>query len=269
MSGFDAGWLDLREPADRTARSATLLNAIAHHYKDRPQVTVIDLGCGTGAMMRALAGYLPAQQHWHLMDNDAGLLAAAPARSRPALPATMTWQTRQADLQQELESVLAQPADLVTLSALLDLVSIEWMERLADLLATTRRPVYAALNYNGRNACEPADPFDDTVFAAFNAHQLGDKGLGRAMGPTASSLTSEALAARRFNVRLDDSDWQLGGDQKTLQAAIVRGWHQAAVEQGEPDRHELDAWLQRRLDHLTSGNARLVIGHQDIWALPP
>jgi SAM-dependent methyltransferase len=268
MSNFDAAWLDLREPTDRQARSATLIDEIARHFQGRSQITVVDLGCGTGGTMRALAPHLPRQQHWHLVDIDARLLAAVAARNHGALPATIEWRTQQADLLRELETVMAQPADLVTLSALLDLVSIEWMERLADLVAAAGRPIYAPLTYNGRNACEPTDPFDRAVMTAFNAHQRGDKGFGRAMGSMAAARTTERLAARQFNVRLGDSDWQLGDGDATLQAAVLRGWHEAAVEHDVLGRQELDAWLQRRLEHLHGGHARLTIGHRDIWAWP-
>jgi hypothetical protein len=268
MSGFDAGWLDLRAPADRRARDTVLMEEIARHFRGRPQITVVDLGCGTGAMMRALAPHLPRQQHWHLVDNDPRLLGAVAECNRDALPATITWQTQQADLQQDLETIMAEPADLVTLSALLDLVSIAWLERLADLAAAKQRPVYAPLTYNGRNVCEPADPFDSAVMTAFNAHQRGDKGFGRAMGSMAPARTTERLATRQFNVRLGDSDWQLGEGDTALQAAVLHGWHDAAVEHGVLERQELDAWLQRRLEHLRGGKARLTIGHKDIWAWP-
>jgi hypothetical protein len=268
MSGFDAGWLDLRAPADGRARSTVLMEEIARHFRGRLQITVVDLGGGTGAMMRALAPHLPRQQHWHLVDNDSRLLAAVAERNRDALPATISWQTQQADLQRDLETVMAEPADLVTLSALLDLVSIEWLERLADLVAAAGRPIYAPLTYNGRNACDPADPFDDAVIAAFNAHQRGDKGFGPAMGPMAAARTTERLAVRRFNVGLGDSDWQLGDDDRALQAAVLHSWHEAAAEHGVLERRELDAWLQRRLERLQGGKARLTIGHKDIWAWP-
>ena len=49
------------------------------------------------------------------------------------------------DLERDLEAALDGPADLVTTSALLDLVSDAWLNRLAIEAAARRLPVYAAL----------------------------------------------------------------------------------------------------------------------------
>ena len=54
------------------------------------------------------------------------------------------------DLARDLEAALDGPVDLVTTSALLDLVSDDWLERLAIEAAARRLPVYAALSYDGR-----------------------------------------------------------------------------------------------------------------------
>jgi hypothetical protein len=45
---------------------------------------------------------------------------------------------------------LARWLDLITTSALLDLVSADWLERLTVEAAARRLPIYAALTYQGR-----------------------------------------------------------------------------------------------------------------------
>ncbi len=271
MSAFAAQWLDLREPADRRARNAGLMAAVARHFNDRAQITVTDFGCGTGATMRALAAHLPARQSWRMVDNDPDLLAAIEQCCRGLLPTTqaIAWQPHHADLQDDLEAIMALPADLVTLSAFLDLTATAWLERLADAAAAHRRPVYATLIYNGRIACEPLDPFDAQVLLAFNSHQRRDKGFGAAMGPLASDQAIERLAARHFNIRHADADWVLDGNDAVLQEQLVQGWYQAACEQDVLDRRELDRWLVRKLESVRAKHVRVTVGHTDIWAYPP
>jgi hypothetical protein len=210
------------------------------------------------------------QQRWHMVDHDRGLLAAIEHRCHGQLPATpaIAWQPHHADLQADLEAVMARPADLVTTSAFLDLASIAWIERLAHTAAAARRPVYAALIYDGRIACEPADPFDAQALLAFNAHQRRDKGFGPAAGPLAASRTSDLLVARGFTVRRATADWSLGEDDALLQEEFVQGWHRAACEQDALDRRALDRWLARRLESIRAGHSRIVVGHSDIWAYP-
>ena len=270
MSAFTAQWLDLREPADRRARNGDLMAAVASCFSDRTQITVTDLGCGTGATMRALAPYLPARQNWRMVDHDPDLLAAIGQRCRRLLPTTqaIAWQLHHTDLQHDLEAIMALPADLVTISALLDLTSIAWLERLADAAAAHRQPIYTTLVYNGHIACEPVDPFDAQVLLAFNAHQVRDKGFGRAVGPLASARATERLAARHFNIRHADADWVLDGNDAVLQEELVQGWYQAACEQDVLDRRELDRWRVRRLESAREKHARVTVGHVDIWAYP-
>ena len=143
---FSAGWLELREPYDRRARNAEVIDAVVAALADRPSVTIADLACGTGSTFRALSPRIKARQNWRLVDNDLSLLARAPHRRRPDINVV----TVPIDLNRDLEAALDGPVDLVTTSALLDLVSDEWLERLAVEIAARRLPVYAALSYDGR-----------------------------------------------------------------------------------------------------------------------
>ena len=63
---------------------------------------------------------------------------------------------RPIDLTRDLELALDGPLDLVATSALLDLVSQEWLDRLVVEAAARRLPVYAALTYNGHIDLDPA-----------------------------------------------------------------------------------------------------------------
>ena len=99
----------------------------------------------------------------------------------------------------DLEAALDGPIDLVTTSALLDLVSAEWLERLVVETAARRLPVYAALSYDGKIALSPQDPFDSDIVAAVNRHQHGDKGFGPALGPEAAADCHRAVQAGRLH----------------------------------------------------------------------
>ena len=119
----------------------------------RFSVRIVDLACGTGSALRALGPRLAARQNWRLADNDLDLLAAR----RTCLRQGRTISTVALDLTRDLEAALEGPVDLVDTSALLDLVSETWLERLAvgDRVARSIS-VYAALSYDGRIELAPA-----------------------------------------------------------------------------------------------------------------
>ena len=84
MTGFSAQWLALREPADHRARDVSLRDKVVHDLdhlaRVRPgPINLVDLGCGSGSNLRALAPHLPMTQHWTLVDYDPALLSAAKA----------------------------------------------------------------------------------------------------------------------------------------------------------------------------------------------
>ena len=160
MSGFSIQWLQLREPYDRAARNRTVLEAVSAVFRDQPSIAVVDLACGTGSTLRATAQYLPGRQYWRLVDNDLGLLAQASMLARP--PDRIV-AAKPVDLMRDLELALEAPLDLVTASALLDLVSAPWLDRLIEETAARRLPVYAALGYDGTISFEPNEPGDQEV----------------------------------------------------------------------------------------------------------
>ena len=142
MSGFSADWLTLREPYDLNARNLTVIDAAAASLEPLSSVRVVDLACGTGSTMRALSPFLPARQSWKLIDNDLSLLARA--KATPVARNTAI-NVIPLDLNRDLEAALDGAVDLVATSALLDLVSESWLDRLDLEVLASRRPDNAIL----------------------------------------------------------------------------------------------------------------------------
>lgn len=265
MTGFSADWLTLREPFDIRARNASILDAVAASLATFPSVQIVDLACGTGSTLRALSTRLPNRQHWKLVDNDLGLLGRATAAQRPdgvvvtGIPL---------DLNRDLEAALDGPVDLVTTSALLDLVSESWLERLAVEIAARAIPFYAALSYEGTIDLAPRDPLDATVIAAINTHQRTDKGFGRALGPAAADAAIARFKSLGYSVRHGRSDWVIGPQDQDMQNEILAGWAHAAREIDALTLSETAAWLTRRRDFVAAGRASLRVGHVDVFAAP-
>lgn len=272
MSDFDATWLALREPADAAARSVALEATLARALAGLAgTLECVDLACGTGANLRRLAPRVPGPQRWRLVDSDAALLAEARRRCkglRDAVGAPVEVEFVQADLAAADLDACCAGAALVTASALLDLVSAAWLDRLVAAIARGRSVALFALDYDGRRACEPVDVDDALAHAAFDAHQRRDKGFGPALGPQAAAHAARVLERREYRVERTRADWRLGPGDGPLQAELLRGWARAAAEAAPDSRERIEAWLGRRLAQIDSGRSWLTVGHEDLLATP-
>jgi SAM-dependent methyltransferase len=265
MSGFAAEWLALREHCDLAARNANVLDAVTASLKSAASVHIVDLACGSGSTLRALHSHLPARQHWDLVDNDADLLALARSRN---LDKDVTLNTVPLDLSRSFEAALGESIGLITISALLDLVSETWLHRFVRAVAARALPVYAALTYDGRTDLAPADPLDTAVVSTVNAHQRTDKGFGPALGPAAAGSAIACFESLGYSLVSGESDWVIGADDHEMQNALLEGWASAAREMGTPGDPEIAGWLARRTAAVSQSLSSMRVGHVDFFAFP-
>ncbi|CAM5196793.1 hypothetical protein CDEF62S_03275 [Castellaniella defragrans] len=274
-SCFAADWLALREPVDHRSRAAELVAPLRHHLLDRGSrpVTIVDLGAGAGSNQRYLSAHLGVPARWILLDRDAGLLAravpseAAGNASGDAPGPLVT--TRTFDLSEPLAPVL-EGADLVTASALLDLVSNDWIRALCKTCAGAGAAVLMALTVDGRVEFSDRDPLDRRVAGWVAQDQRREKGLGLALGAGAPAALKQALETRGYRVIARASDWVLGEADETLAGALIDGWREAARRQCPRDEVATVAdWAARRERAIAQDGVLLRVGHVDVLGLPP
>lgn len=276
MSGFSPEWLALREPADVRARDPGLLAALAAHLSGRAEIEIVDLGCGTGSNIRTTAPALGSVQRWTLVDHDPKLLAAARSElldwadevaddgeviSLRKDGRAIAVEFRRADLMQELEAVITDGPDLVTASALFDLCSADYINRLAQAVAGEKAAFYTVLTYDGEQSWTPNHRADQEMAAAFNAHQQIDKGFGSAAGPSAPEVLALAFRQSGYSVLEAQSPWVLDVSEQTLIDMLADGFAGAVVEIGRVAPDTVADWLMVRRNGC-------VVGHTDTLALP-
>ena len=276
---FSASWLALREPADHRARDCALADRLALHLAQHPTARLLDLGCGSGSNLRALAPVLGQRQNWTLVDYDAALLTAA----RDAL---MAWadqaetssdalvlmkqgreikvRFQQADLSQGLQPLLASKPHCVTASALFDLCSTNFIAQAVHDIAQSGAAFYTVLTYDGVERWYPPHASDETVLAAFIAHQKTDKGFGISAGPDAPDALTQGFQREGYAVFEASTPWQLEAPRDgTLMAELAQGIAAAAHETGQCQPAMVQEWLTARV-----AATHAAIGHRDLLALP-
>ncbi|WP_280561667.1 MULTISPECIES: class I SAM-dependent methyltransferase [unclassified Chromohalobacter] len=275
---FSESWLAQREQADHDARATAPMQAAVDWLATRERQVpwqLLDLGSGSGANVRYLAPRLPGPQHWHLLDHDDALLGHAverchSLRDNAGTPLRVT--TYQRDLH-ALDASWFAGIDLVSASALCDLVSATWVEALADACAAHRAATLITLNVDGNIRFQTDDVAvndaeDAWLFEILAAHQRRDKGLGPALGTTAPQTLIAAFTARGFHIVNAESTWRLTPAQRPLALNLIDGWAAAAREQAPHDRQRIERWWQRRREALYRGHLDLHVGHRDLFAAP-
>lgn len=278
---FSADWLALREPADHAARDAELAARLGAWMEETGARHILDLGCGSGSTLRALAPVLPDGCVWTLLDYDARLLAAARARligwadaaaeDGPALAlikgakrVSVRLERRALSAEGLAELLEETEAEVVTASAFFDLAGAAFIDAFASAARESGATVYAALTYDGRENWTPADPAEAEALAALHAHMRREKGLGPATGPDSADMLEDALRREGFDVSRAPSSWRLAapGDSALIRE-LARG-SAASVAELQPYASWLEDWTRARLNAT-----RVEIGHADMLALPP
>lgn len=276
MSEFSSEWLDLREAADARARNTEIANAVAARFTLRDELNILDLGSGTGANLRATAQLLPTRQTWTLVDRDAALLNAARTKLiRWAEQHTTDGDAlelekggrrirvvfKSADLAHETQALIADGAQLVTASAFFDLTSESYIRDLAKAVVAAKAVFYATLVYNGLQKWTPHRPADNQMTAAFQRHQMRDKGFGPAAGPLAASHLVDQFRINGYVALAGESPWRLDRADRMLIEELIRGHAVAVAEDGGVDDKTIVNWVN-------VPRSAAFVGHTDIFAAP-
>jgi SAM-dependent methyltransferase len=286
--GFDGDWLDLREPYDAVSRDVDLAFQLAAALPARPRL--LDLGSGTGSLIRWLAHFIDRAQAWTMVDADPELMARAfdtIAERAEAVGVAATFPGRKtllvhapegawriegllADLAEAPDMLPLNKVDAVVSTALCDLVSRAWAERMAAACAARRLPFYAALNVTGRERFWPPHRADALVARGFRRDQRRDKGFGGvALGPTAPTVMAAAFAAHGYTVLRAPSDWNIDRRARLFTQEIATGHGTAALAWERRGGAAIEDWIAARRAQAADGLLSVRIGHQDLLALPP
>jgi hypothetical protein len=260
---------------------------LAGRLPEEPRL--LDLGAGTGSLFRFAAPIIARPQSWIFADADSFLLgrglertvewargrgfaarradgSTGPALTLNAPSGPWRIETLVTDLAQAPRGLPLSLVDAVVCSALLDLTSRAWMERLFGGLAL---PFYAGMNVDGQDAWLPRHPADLAVRTAFRGDQRRDKGLGPALGNLAVDTAMQLLGSGGFETCVARSDWQISRGDAALAGTLVEMTAQPARRAMPAQAAKFTRWATARSRQAQASRLSIRIGHRDLLAFPP
>ncbi|PRZ13155.1 methyltransferase family protein [Nesterenkonia sandarakina] len=254
-------------PAEAQASDAAETErAVTDEGAAATSVHVIDVGAGTGSNQAWLAPRLDVAQRWTLLDHDADLLEVA-AEDPSAAGTGQT--TRVVGTIEDLPGLTrGEEVQLVTCSALLDLLSPHEAEVLADSIAGPAAganvTALLSLTVTGQVTITPSHPDDALITEAFDAHQRRD-GL---LGPDAAHAVAKLLRDRGAEVSIAATDWELDSAEAALIQRYLRDRADVAVEHDPSLAGVAEDWVSAREAQLAQDELRVSVGHLDLLSLP-
>ncbi|WP_373188998.1 class I SAM-dependent methyltransferase [Halolamina sp.] len=281
MSHANVRYLEAKRTVDDRALSDRVRERLLAALPAAP--TVLDAGCGTGAMLQRLHEWGVTAGRYHGVDRGAGVVEFA-REDRPKIlrrtGATVT-EIESGFAVEELEATFEtgdafeqfsdrSGADLFVAAAFADLVPIG---RLVDIAAQVLRPgglAYFPITFDAGTVFIPDHPVDEAVEQAY--HQAIDTNPGRDVR-AGRRLTAMLQAREGDLVAMDASDWVVRPmengyptDEAAFLDTILRFVEDALADEGIEG---FEDWLATRRGQLAASQLTYVAHQYDLLYRTP
>jgi SAM-dependent methyltransferase len=294
-----ADYLRAKAPLDERSLNRDVRAELVRQLQGRPELRALDLGTGTGAMLRRLIAWRLAERMVLTgLDQQADVLDQGVELTKYVLVGRgfdvptepPPWRAERGGQSVDLTlhcATLAEfravdaPFDLITAHAFLDLVPLEPTVKQIRGWLKPGGLVYATLNYDGGTHLFPV--YGNGIFEAclLNAYDES-MDLRRVKGqPTGGSRAGtrlhSALMMGGFEIlSYGSSDWNMtprNGTHRDEDAlclqAILECIHGEGAANPSIDQEVLKDWLACRLDQLQVGQLGMIVHQLDLLARLP
>ena len=282
---FDIDWLNERYPFDVEARAKELESKVLGHLVDKTNITLVDVGAGTGSNCLYFIQLLTQNQNWYLIEQNEDLKKATIRRLKDyanyhkynfelkkgtvkisSLKREVTVTIINDSLLNLDHLVDLKQVDLVLANAVFDLFSVDQLRQVTNMITQNKVAFYHTLSYEGMTF-EPADPFDDFFVGAYNEHMERQQDFGKALGKNASSYMVQLFEAEKSKVQTATSTWKIEPIDIKMHYYLLNFMENALAEMdlAPAMQANFEKWIQRKKDLIITGQQRLMIAHLDTF----
>lgn len=281
-TNFTIQWLKDRFPYDSVARNKRVEQSCLDYYRDRKNISLLDIGSGTGASCIYFMEKWSASQIWTLVELNPALAAASIERIEDyaAQNGYVTQRgAQQLFLQKEQKFVTVNvlqksflelddfidwgSIDLVTATAVFDLLSKEMFADFIQPLIAHKIPLLATINYE-RMIITPDDYKSDLFSELYTAHMKRPQTFGVSMGGDSAYEMYQVFRNNGLSYKAGQSHWFIHQEDELMITYLLDYMTNAIPDLLDTDEEKaaLTDWITQKKKEK---NISIEVCHWDLF----
>ncbi|MEM6965192.1 MAG: class I SAM-dependent methyltransferase [Bacteroidota bacterium] len=279
-------WHDERFAFDSKARNPKVEQACFHHFFGKNEMTIVDLGAGTGSNCLYFFEKFPGKQNWIFIEKEERISKYALKRlTREASTKgylahqehdklVLKKEEREIKIEYVTGSFLdlvnlvnLDKVDLVMASAVFDLISFPQFVASGSVLLEKKLPLLTTLNYAEMNfdSDDPSDPF---FIEKYESYMNRPQAFGKAMGKKCPRILVNFFQKQQAKLEFGSSIWKLEGKPAKGMNNHLLNFIEAATQEMLEEEEEnvlFEEWIKNKRAMTTSGTLNTYVQYYDLF----
>lgn len=279
-------WHDERFKYDCEARNQKVEQACFHHFFGKKEMTIVDLGSGTGSNCLYFFEKFPSQQNWIFIEQEEKISRyalnrlgiAADKKGYQVTHGDQSLLLEKEDRRIHIKYITASflnlvdlvdldQVDLVMASAVFDLISFSQFVQFGSVLLEKKLPLLTTLNYAEMNFNSDA-PSDVVFIEKYESFMNRPQEFGKAMGKKCPRILVDFFQKQEAQVEYGPSIWKLEGDAAQVMNHHLLNFMEAASHQmitESDDRVLFKDWITSKRDAADDGILHTYVQYYDLF----
>jgi SAM-dependent methyltransferase len=264
--GFDTAWLNERFQFDNAARNQKVEHAFLYSFKEKKEITVVDIGSGTGANCLYFIEKIAKDQQWFFIEKDSRLVKPAFERLIEfAKKQDYDFQVEGTSLKIKTKSktvnitilndsffelpqlVDLKKVDVVMAAAVFDLLSTDQFVKLAETIFSKEIALLATMNYSKMDF-QPKQKLDKKFTTIYESHMNRQQPFGKGMGKKCAVFMEKYFLKKNYNFTKGSSPWKLGFDAFEMHNYLLNFMENSIGEmlRNPDEKAQFKQWLSEK-----------------------
>ncbi|MFK8006133.1 MAG: hypothetical protein AB8H03_07175 [Saprospiraceae bacterium] len=279
-------WHDERFKFDCEARNQTVEQACFHHFYGNNEMTIVDLGSGTGSNCLYFFEKFPSQQNWIFIEQEEKI--SQYALNRLGIEADkkgyeVTHGTNSLELKKGnrninikyitdsflnlVDLVDLDKVDLVMASAVFDLISFSQFVDFGSVLLEKKLPLLTTLNYAEMNFNSDS-PSDVVFIEKYESFMNRPQEFGKAMGKKCPRILVDFFQKQEAKIEYGPSIWKLEGESAQVMNHHLLNFMESASSQmieEEEEKMLFKDWITTKREAVEDGVLDTYVQYYDLF----